>query len=74
MEREQALPSVLQLERGEVLAPELEGLGVLSAETRVNALHFALDRKVVPRLAALGLDAQALWSRRHSRGSAGSTV
>jgi hypothetical protein len=51
-----AVPALRRLEAGEPFDPTFAELGVLAPEARVEAFYGAVERLVVPRLDALGLD------------------
>ncbi|MBK7865077.1 MAG: ferritin-like domain-containing protein [Archangiaceae bacterium] len=70
MEREQALPSLLSLERGDPFDAVLETLGILSPQTRVDAFYLSVERQIIPRLERLGIDARKLWEKRYRTPSA----
>lgn len=50
------------------LCATVGALGVLHPESRVEALYFAVERFVVPRLTRLGLDGNLAWKNRYRGG------
>jgi hypothetical protein len=67
LEQDVALPSLRRLEAGEPFDPALAELGVLPPEVRVEALYFTVERSLIPRLDALGLDGTGGWRDRWRR-------
>jgi hypothetical protein len=63
-----ALPALQRLEAGTPFDPAYAALGVLAPETRVDAFYAAVERLVIPRLAALGLDGARAWRDRYRLG------
>ncbi len=66
-ERRIAWPALQWLEAGTPFDPAHAALGVLPPETRVDAFYAAVERLVIPRLTALGLDGPRAWSDRYRR-------
>ncbi len=66
LERTTVLPALKRLERGEPFDPAWGALGVLPPTERVDAFYEAVDRRVVPRLDALGLDGSGAWRDRYA--------
>ena len=62
-----ALPALQWLEAGTPFDPAHAALGVLPPETRVDAFYAAVERLVIPRLSALGLDGDRAWRDRYRR-------
>ena len=62
-----ALPALQRLEAGAPFDPAHAALGVLPPETRVDAFYAAVERLVIPRLTALGLDGDRAWRDRYRR-------
>jgi hypothetical protein len=48
--------------------PAYAALGVVHPESRIEAFYFAVERLVVPRLDALGLDGKGAWAGRYRQG------
>jgi hypothetical protein len=67
LEQRIAVPVLRRLEAGEPFDPALAELGVLAPEARVEAFYTAVERLVVPRLGALGLDGARAWTDRYRR-------
>jgi hypothetical protein len=67
-ERQVALPAMQWLREGRQFRPAYAALGVLHPERRVEAFYFAVERLVVPRLDALGLDGKKAWADRYRTG------
>lgn len=65
IEQHVAAPALRRLDAGLPFDPALAELGVLSPEARVDAFYEALERRVLPRMRALGLDGAALWASRY---------
>jgi hypothetical protein len=65
MEQLTAVPSLRRLEAALPFDPALEGLGVLAPEVRVDAFYAAVEKRVVPRLDALGLRGAEAWADRY---------
>jgi hypothetical protein len=65
MEQQIAVPALRRLEAGRPFDPAHAALGVLAPEARVDAFYQAVERLVLPRLDALGLDGAGAWSRRY---------
>ena len=65
LERQVAVPALRRLDAGEPFDPAFAALGVLKPEARVDAFYHAIERLVVPRLSALGLDGARAWSERY---------
>ena len=65
LERQVAVPALRRLAAGEPFDPAFAALGVLKPEARVDAFYHAIERLVVPRLSALGLDGARAWSERY---------
>jgi hypothetical protein len=66
LERTQMLPVLRRLERGDPFHDAWAALGVLPPARRVDAFYGAIERRVMPRLRALGLDAGRAWRERYS--------
>jgi hypothetical protein len=66
-ERRIALPVLRWLEAGRPFDPACAALGVLPPEARVEAFYAAVERLVIPRLTALGLDGERAWRDRYRR-------
>ena len=66
------MPALQRLEAGEPFDPAFAELGVLAPEARVEAFYGAVERLVVPRLDALGLDGTRAWNERYRRTPAAS--
>jgi hypothetical protein len=64
-ERRIAWPALRWLDEGRPFDPACAALGVISPETRVDAFYAAVERLVVPRLDALGLDGAGAWRDRY---------
>ncbi len=64
-EQQNARPSLERLQRGEPFDPAYAALGVLEPSARVDAFYVAVERSVVPRLDALGLDGGLAWKDRY---------
>jgi hypothetical protein len=62
-----ALPALQRLEAGTPFDRAHAALGVLPPETRVDAFYAAVERLVIPRLTALGLDGARAWRDRYRR-------
>jgi hypothetical protein len=67
LEQVHAVPALRSLEQGLDFDSALESLGVLHPEVRVAAFYEALERRVLPRLEALGLEGHGGWQRRYAR-------
>jgi hypothetical protein len=67
LEQQVAIPALRWLDAGEPFDPALAALGVLKPEERVDAFYDAIERLVVPRLTALGLDGGGAWNDRYRR-------
>jgi hypothetical protein len=65
MEQITAVPSLRMLEAGTPYDPALDALGVLAPQVRVEAFYDALEKRVLPRLDALGLRASEAWAARY---------
>jgi len=65
LEQQVAIPALRWLDAGEPFDPALAALGVLRPEERVDAFYHAIERLVVPRLTALGLDGSHAWHDRY---------
>jgi hypothetical protein len=65
LERQIAIPALWRLEEAAAFDPALAELGVLAPARRVEAFYEALERQVMPRLRALGLDADGAWAARY---------
>jgi hypothetical protein len=72
LERTVALPALRRLDSGEPFDPAHAALGVLAPEARVDAFYHAVERLVIPRLCALGLDGEAAWRDRYRVSTASS--
>lgn len=67
LEQQVAVPALRWLDAGEPFDPAFAALGVLRPEVRVDAFYHAIERLVVPRLSALGLDGSRAWNDRYRR-------
>jgi hypothetical protein len=65
LEQSVARPALRRLESGEPFDDRLAAYGVLSPDARVEAFYEAVEKRVLPRLEALGLDGQDVWARRY---------
>jgi hypothetical protein len=65
MEQTTAVPSLRMLEAATPFDPPLEGLGVLAPQVRVEAFYDAVEKRVLPRLDALGLRGTEAWAARY---------
>jgi hypothetical protein len=65
IEQTQMVPVLRRLERGEPFEPAWAELGVLPPDQRVDAFYGALENRVLPRLATLGIDAARAWELRY---------
>jgi hypothetical protein len=65
LEQEQILPSLQRLERGEFFDPTWSALGVLPPEQRAEAFYWAIEKRVIPQLNAVGLDGALAWRNRY---------
>ncbi len=65
IEHTQMAPVLARLNRGDRFDAAWGELGVLPPETRVAAFYSAIEKRVVPRLTALGLDGEAAWRDRY---------
>ncbi|HEY2517312.1 MAG TPA: diiron oxygenase [Polyangiaceae bacterium] len=70
-ERQVAAPAMQWLRAGKAFHPAYAALGVLHPERRIEAFYFAVERLVVPRLNALGLDGGRAWAERYRQPSQG---
>ena len=70
-ERQVAVPAMQWLRAGKAFHPAYAELGVLHPERRIEAFYFAVERLVVPRLHALGLDGTRAWAERYKQRSDG---
>jgi len=68
LEQQVAIPALRWLDAGEPFDPALAALGVLRPDVRVDAFYHAIERLIVPRLTALGLDGSCAWKDRYRRG------
>jgi hypothetical protein len=64
-ERQVALPAMRWLRTGKAFHPAYSALGILHPERRIEAFYLAVERLVVPRLRALGLDGSRAWAERY---------
>jgi hypothetical protein len=64
LERQNALPILQRLDRGEAVPAELVALGVIQLEERVNVFYRTLENAVFSKLTALGFDAAKAWEGR----------
>ena len=69
LEQEVAVPALIRLEVNAAFDPMLARLGVLSPASRVEAFYQAIDRLVLPRLTALGIDGAVAWAERYDTNS-----
>jgi hypothetical protein len=65
LEQQIALPALQRIEAATPFDPSCAAQGVLSPEARVEAFYDALERHVLPRLTALGIDGDHAWSTRY---------
>ena len=65
LENRRILPVLQRLERGDPFDPAWGALGVLPPEERVEAFYGAIEKRVRPRLSAIGLDGDAAWRDRY---------
>lgn len=64
-EQQNARPALERLQRREPFDPKCAELGVLAPAERVDAFYVAVEKFVLPRLDALGLDGGRAWSERY---------
>jgi hypothetical protein len=65
LEQTVARPALRRLESGEPFDERLAAFGVLSPEARVEAFYETVEKRVVPRLNAAGLEGASGWERRY---------
>jgi hypothetical protein len=64
-ERKNAAPAFQRLASSERLHPACVALGVLGPQARIDAFYFAIEKQVLPRLNALGVDGTRAWRERY---------
>jgi hypothetical protein len=67
VERETILPALRRVEAGDEDPPALATLGVLPPLARVEVFYSTLEKKVLGRVASLGIDGAAAWGARYRR-------